>query len=358
MKHEEQEFEAREVQTIDAGVMQAISKSELDQRITTARAYPRSIKKFRNECLQMATLTDQVAEECIYALPRGGKTIEGPSARLAEIVASAWGNCDAGARIIEEGRDFVTAQGVFRDLERNVSITFEVRRRITNKRGQRFEADMIGVTGNAAASIALRNAVFKGIPKAFWSDIYDAARQCAIGNAETLANRRAKAIGYLQKMGATEAQILGVLGKKGVEDIGLEDLATLKGLATAIKDGDTTVEQAFASKADHPVSEAKGVAGLAARMGVEEPKTTELPKRDDTAPADAPVQLDGATIIGGMREATTDEVLQQWAGQAKGLTGQDKAEARVAYAEARKRIADLLADNDDRAEDEARKADA
>jgi hypothetical protein len=32
---------------------------------------------------------------------------------------------------------------------------------------------------------------------------------------------------------------------KGVEDIGLEGLATLSGLKTAIKDGDTTVERAF-----------------------------------------------------------------------------------------------------------------
>lgn len=239
----------RELAHTDVTVLQAISKAELDQQITTARAYPRSLRRFVEECMDMATLNERIAGECIYALPRDGKTIEGPSARLAEIVASAWGNCRAGARVVDEGPEFITAQGIFHDLERNVAITYEVRRRITDKHGKRYKADMVGVTGNAACSIALRNAVFKGVPKAFWSDIYDAARKAAVGDVKTIANRRADALARLQKMGATQDQVLAVLNVKGVEDIGTEELATLFGIATAIKDGDTTVEEAFAVRA-------------------------------------------------------------------------------------------------------------
>jgi len=239
--------EEREVSMApDMGLVSTISKAELDQAITTARAYPRSLKRFVTECMDMATLNEQIASECIYALPREGKIIEGPSARLAEIVASAWGNCRAGARIVEEGREFVTAQGVFMDLERNVSITYEVRRRITGRDGRRFKADMIGVTANAACSIALRNAVFKGVPKAFWSSIYDAARKVIAGDSKTIANRRAEALAYLQKVGATEKMVLERLGVAGIEDIGQDELVLLRGLATAIKEGDTTVEEAFA----------------------------------------------------------------------------------------------------------------
>lgn len=239
-----------EVQSAQAnvGALALISKAELDQQITTARAFPRSLKAFLTECMEMATLNEKVASECFYALPRSGKTIEGPSARLAEIVASAWGNCRAGARIVEEGPEFITAQGVFQDLQRNVSITYEVRRRITDSKNRRYGADMIGVTGNAACSIALRNAVFKGVPKAFWSDIYEAARRAAVGDIKTLANKRADALAYLQKMGATPDMVLATLGVNGAEDIGLDELATLKGLITAIKDGETTIEQAFAPK--------------------------------------------------------------------------------------------------------------
>lgn len=245
----EQPAEYQDTPGTDVTVLQAISKAELDQQITTARAFPRSLRKFMSECLDMATLNEQVASECIYAIPRGGKSIQGPSARLAEIVASAWGNCQAGGRIIDEGPEFITAQGIFRDLERNVSITYEVRRRITDKDGRRFNADMIGVTGAAATSIALRNAVFRGVPKAFWSDIYAAARKAAVGDVKTIANKRADALEGLQKMGVPAEQVFLALNVKGIQDIGTDELLQIKGWVTAIKDGETTIEEAFAVKA-------------------------------------------------------------------------------------------------------------
>lgn len=237
----------------DVTAIRAITSAELDQAITTARAYPRSLRAFAVECLNMATLNERVAGECIYALPRAGKTIEGPSVRMAEIVASAWGNCRAGARVIEEGAEFVTAQGVFHDLERNVSITYEVRRRITKKDGTRYDADMIGVAANAACSIALRNAIFKGVPKAFWINTYEAARKVVAGDSKTLATRRADALATLAKVGATEPMVLAALGLKGVEDIGVEELVTLRGLYTAVREGEIPVERAFAPKVVEPV---------------------------------------------------------------------------------------------------------
>lgn len=235
---------------MDQALTQAITKAELDQAIATAQAMPRSVKAFLSECKSLATLTTQIASECIYALPRREqgvtKMIEGPSARLAEIVAHAWGNCRAGARVVDEGREFITAQGVFHDLEKNVHITYEVRRRITNSAGRRYSADMIAVTGNAACSIALRNAVFKGVPKAFWNDIYLAARQVIAGDAKTLANRRSDALAHFQKIGAPQDLVLNFLGVKGIEDITLDHLTQLIGIANAIKEGEITVEEAFA----------------------------------------------------------------------------------------------------------------
>lgn len=242
----------------DLSALQAMTRADIDQQIATAHAYPRSIKRFIDEATDMATLNEEIAAGCIYALPRDGKTIEGPSARLAEIAASAWGNCRAGARVIGEDKDFVTAQGVFHDLEKNVAIAFEVKRRITDRNGRRFKPDMIAVTGNAAASIALRNAVFKGIPKSFWNEVYNSARKVVVGDTKTLANRRAEAIVYLQKFGVTEAQVLAKLGRAGAQDITGDDLVTLRGLVTALKEGDTTVEETFGegaggAKAARPV---------------------------------------------------------------------------------------------------------
>lgn len=251
--------EVSESHIVDSGTLAQLNKSEIDQQIATAKRWPRSIKKFRDESLSMVTLTEKVAEECIYAVPRDGKTIEGPSARFAEVIASAWGNCRAGARVIGEDTEFVTAQGAFYDLERNVAIQYEVKRRIVDKRGQRFKPDMIAVTANAACSIALRNAILKGVPKAFWADMYDAARLAAVGDIKSIANKRAEALAVFQKMGVTNAMIFTQLNVNGIEDIGVEELVTLKGIHTALKEGDTTIEQAFSTRSGRD-SEAAGAA--------------------------------------------------------------------------------------------------
>lgn len=241
----------------DGGTVALLNKGEIDMQVATAHKYPRSIKRFRDEVLQMVTLNEAVAQECIYSLPRKEKDqatgqwvikpIEGPSARFAEVVASAWGNSRAGARVVSDAGEFVTAQGVFHDLERNVAITYEVQRRITTSKGERYKADMIGVTANAACSIALRNAILKGVPKAFWSDMYDAARQTAIGTVQTLGARRSRALGILQKMGVQQETVFAFLKIAGIEDLTLEHLAQLFGITQAIKEGDTTPERAFAA---------------------------------------------------------------------------------------------------------------
>lgn len=253
-----------EILNADSGTVALLNKSEIDMQIATAHKYPRSIKRFRDESLAMVTLNEAVAQECIYSLPRDNKTIEGPSARFAEVIASAWGNSRAGARVVSDQGDFVTAQGVFHDLERNVAITYEVQRRIVDKNGRRFKPDMIGVTANAACSIALRNSILKGVPKAFWADMYEAARQTAIGDVQTLANRRSRALAVLQKMGVRPEQVFAYFSIGGEEDITLEHLATLYGIATALKEGETTPEQVFSKAAATVDSET--LSGLVANI--------------------------------------------------------------------------------------------
>lgn len=250
-------FDEGELLTAEAdSTIALLNKSEIDIQIATAKRYPRSIKRFRDECLSMVTLSPAVATQCIYALPRGkddngqAKTIEGPSARFAEVVASAWGNNRAAARVIAEEGDFVTAQGAFFDLERNAAITYEVKRRIVDKRGNRFSVDMIGVTANAACSIALRNAILKGVPKAFWADMYDAARKTVVGDIRSISEKRVNAVAEFQKMGATPEQVFRAIGVNGIEDIGVDQLVTLLGMFTALRDGDATFEQVFSASND------------------------------------------------------------------------------------------------------------
>ncbi|HCU25986.1 MAG TPA: hypothetical protein DF383_13290 [Deltaproteobacteria bacterium] len=220
-------------------------RSDVDIQIATAHRYPRSITRFKQTALAMATSDEDTAASCFYKLKRGDKEIEGPGVRLAEIVGSAWNNLRYGSRIVGEDEKWVIAQGMAHDLENNVAMTIEVRRRITDKYGKRYSDDMVAVTANAACAIALRNAIFKVVPKTFVDAIYESAKKVAIGDATTLVSRRQKALEYFQKLSVSLDRILAVLGKAGLEDINLKDLETLTGLKTAIKDGDTTIEAAF-----------------------------------------------------------------------------------------------------------------
>ncbi|MGH7879731.1 MAG: hypothetical protein ACREQD_09565, partial [Candidatus Binataceae bacterium] len=213
----------------DPSAVAAINRSEVMVQLDAAHKYSRSIKRFMGTSITLATINVATAESCMYSLPRGGKSITGPSVRLAEIMASAYGNLHIGARVVDIGDREVTAQGIAWDLETNLRVTVEVQRRITDKSGKRFNDDMINVTCAAACSIALRNAIFRVVPRAYVDQVYERCRNVAIGNASTLTQRRDDVLGRLAKMGADKDRVLNALKLKGVEDIGLEHLELLIG---------------------------------------------------------------------------------------------------------------------------------
>lgn len=269
----------------EMGTLGTIVKSEIDMQISTAKTYPRSITAFRNEVRTMATLNEKIAASCTYALPRREKnaetglyekkSIKGPSVRFAEILASAWGNCRAGSRIISEDDRFVTAQGFFFDVQRNVTKMREVKRRITTRSGNKFSDDMVAVTANAACSIAVRNATFDGIPEAFWSDIHEEVIQTAVGDVKNLSEKRDAMMEHFKKLKVTPEQIFATLDVKGVEDIGLDELAEMKQYATAIKEGDATAASIFAKPDEEkPKASKKGVAAAKESAKRKEEETT------------------------------------------------------------------------------------
>ncbi|TXH59328.1 MAG: hypothetical protein E6Q97_00095 [Desulfurellales bacterium] len=251
----------QEIEIVQPSALEAIQRAEVDIQIATAKRYPRQLSTVKKEMLSFATLDQETAESCFYSVPRGGKNVQGPSIRLAEIAISCYGNLRAGSRVISTvstgDSPHVVLQSVCHDLEKNVAVTIEKRRRITKKRGKTaVDEDDINLAVNAGSAIALRDAVFKIVPLALVKPVYEQARAVAIGDAKTLAQRRSKALETFAKMGVAEARILEMLEKKSVEDIGLAELETLTGLRNAIKDGETTIDDAFAakSKADPEVS--------------------------------------------------------------------------------------------------------
>ena len=216
----------------DASMLAVLARAELDTTISTAKAYPRSLKTVMGDIMSFATLDEQTATENIYALPRGGKPIRGASIRLAEIIQQCWGNCRVDARVIQIDRatKSIVAEGTFHDLETNSATRAVVQRRISDKRGRVYNDDMIVVTGNAACSIARRNAILAGVPKAVWRKAYEASEQVVAGDIQTLVTRREAAVKAFAAFGIKPEQIFAALEVKGIEDIALEHMPTLQGM--------------------------------------------------------------------------------------------------------------------------------
>lgn len=234
----------------EPSVLESIERASVDMQISTAKKYPRTLSKVKADMLSFATLDEETAQSCFYTLPRGGKTIQGPSVRLAEIAVSCYQNLRAGARVIStvtHGENpHVIVQAVAHDLQNNVAITIEKRRRITKKKTKdAIDEDDINLSCNACASIAFRDAVFKVVPQALIKPVYEQAKKVAVGDIKSLADKRGKVMDRLKQMGVVEERILARVEARKVDDIDLEKLEILIGLGTALKDGETTLEEAF-----------------------------------------------------------------------------------------------------------------
>ena len=266
--------EAQDVQIVQ---VDAVERANVDSQVATAKRYPRDIRRSIDNSVVMATMNQETAQSCSYALPRGGKPITGPSVHLAKIIVSNWGNMRTEAKVVQITDKQVISRGTCWDLETNVASAFEVRRSIIGKNGQRFSDDMITVTGNAANSIAYRNAVFAVIPKAITDRVYYAAQKFITGDLsdsdKLLKVRTGVMNNFKNNYGITEEEVVKMCGKQTVNQIGADEISMLMGTIQALKDGDTTVDELMkpireSKKAiNHKIAEAAAKAA-----GVEETK--------------------------------------------------------------------------------------
>lgn len=251
MENNLQSLDAYEVTQVqhDQNIIQldTIERANVDSQIATAKQYPRDLRRAINNSVAMATMDISTAQSCGYALPRGGKPITGPSVHLAKLIVSNYGNIRAEAKVVQITDKQVISRGTCWDLENNVATAFEVRRSIVGRTGQRFSDDMITVTGNAANSIAYRNAVFSVIPRAITDKVYQAAQHCITGDLsdeDKIIARRKKCIDYFKdEFGITEQEVVMLCGKKTVNQIKAPEIALLLGITQSLTDGDTTVDE-------------------------------------------------------------------------------------------------------------------
>jgi hypothetical protein len=236
------------IETSSVEVIEAQQRAEYDIQIATAKKFPRDLQRVQSNCIAIVTMDKETAATCRYALPRGGKKINGPSVHLARIIAQQYGNIRVDAKIKQITDKQIISEAVCFDLETNYACKVEVRRSIVGNNG-RYNDDMIAVTGNAANAIAFRNAVLNVIPKGISESVYNAAMKTVSGdlsdNQKILAARK-KWLNYFKKeYNVSEEQVLKTMGLRSVNQIKQEQIVDLNAMNQAIKDGDSTIEEMF-----------------------------------------------------------------------------------------------------------------
>ena len=256
------ETEQSEVE-ISPEVIYQQDKAAIDMQIATAKAYPRNVKRSTDSALAIVTMDIETAETCNYAVPRGGKTITGPSVHLARILAQTWGNMRIESKVVMIDQTHVTSESVCFDLESNLAVKTQVKKSIMQneyvngpdgKRKRtgkmiRMNDDMITLSGSVASSIAYRNAVYAVVPYAIINKVYTAAKQMVSGDlsdkTKLIAKRKQVFDAFKDMYSISEEEVLKVIGKAHVDHVTPDDIVVLVGIGRAIKDGDTTAEQAF-----------------------------------------------------------------------------------------------------------------
>lgn len=317
--------------TMSNDALLATTRGEIDIQIATAKKWPRSLTAFRRQASEMVSADRKTAKSMWFTLPpRKGddeekkKPIVGPSVRLAEICASAWGNHRTAARIVGIDEEFVTAQGLCLDLERNVAYSVEVKRAIKTKTGRRYSLDMIRTTAMAACSIAFREAVFKMVPRAYVNGLWKEAEAVALGEGDsakrTMPERREEAAKeFMEKTGCKKPEILAVLERKGWDDVTIDDLVTIHGYMTAIEDGELTwasLQAQTIAASLKPVGEAPDAATIKARKAAAAGGV--IPVAEEPEPDPAPTPEAPAEPTDEELEAKLEEVRKRVAADPEG----------------------------------------
>lgn len=238
------------LEVIPPSALEAITRGEVDTQIRTAKEFPRSMKRFLTSAIDKATSHPEVAESFIYVRPVGKKNgvmqyAEGLSVRAAEIVGSSYGNLRVGSMIVEQTERYVITRGYAHDLESNFASTSENKEPTVKADGTPFSEAMRAVVAKASLAKARRDATFQVVPRALCRPIETAARALIAGDAKSLDDRRTAAVQYVQRLNIDLARIWAALGINGEEELTSDHLMTLTGIRNSIKDGDTTIDEAF-----------------------------------------------------------------------------------------------------------------
>lgn len=230
---------------------------EVQAMVIMAKKFPRD--EFEaTERIKRACQRKSLAAQAVYSYPRGGQNVTGPSIRLAEAIAKAWGNIQCGVVELSKEGGKSEMEAYAWDLETNtrVSKTFTVDHTRDTKQGKKKltdDRDIYEATANFGAR-RMRACILSVVP----GDVVDmAVEECkktmiADGSKEPMQDRIAKMLDVFKKEFKVPKEALEEYCGRPAANFGNEEIYLLQGVYKAIRDGQGTVEAYFPSLAKEP----------------------------------------------------------------------------------------------------------
>lgn len=215
--------------------------AEVKASVSMAMANPRDPVRAMDRILQECR-RPTLAEQAVYAYPRGGQQVTGPSIRLAEALARNWGNIDFGIKEIENknGRSVVYAYAWDMETNTRASKTFVVPHERHTKKGKTRltdPRDIYEMVANQGAR-RLRNAVLSIIPGDVIESAVKEAEQTLQHSMGAPEEKIASMLKHFKDLGVTQQQIERRLGHRlEAGSTVVQELLSLHKIYTSIKDG-------------------------------------------------------------------------------------------------------------------------
>jgi hypothetical protein len=212
-----------------------------------AKRFPRddfeSYQRIINSCKRPF-----LAEQALYAYPRGGQLVEGPSIRMAEAAAQAWGNLDCGVREISQKDGVSVAEAYAIDLQTNTRVvkTFHVPHYRDTRKGRKKltdSRDIYEMVANQGAR-RLRACILAVIP----GDVIEAAvnecRKTLESSDVPIADQLRALLKAFDELGVKKEHIEKRLGHD-IDATIPQEIVTLRSIYKSIKDGMADRSQFF-----------------------------------------------------------------------------------------------------------------
>jgi hypothetical protein len=243
MKHEDLGFKNEASTGISNSSMTEIAESraaaEVQAQYVIAQRFP------RNELARYTTIMEAckrpfLAEQAMYAYPRGGSLVTGPSIRLAEAMAQAWQHIEFGIKEISQSNGVSVAEAYAVDLQNNLrsSKIFHVKHERHTKKGiQKLTdpRDVYELVANQGAR-RMRACILAVLP----GDVVEAAVERCKKTLESsdvpMSEQIRKMVIAFDEMGVKVEHLEKRLGHNLDATIPAE-IVTLKGIYKSLKDG-------------------------------------------------------------------------------------------------------------------------